>query len=122
MQFTIWCKEQGDTDAAAWSEEYNKTVSDAQAWAEMTIAAFNDSLHPGEKPRVLVCVEVAANKEKLRHDWKKASLVTEVRGVRMFDRYRCSQCGATGKRHGVGDVKPDSGTPEWCHPEATVED
>jgi hypothetical protein len=117
MQFTIWCKEEGADDASAWSEAYNKPVSDAQKWAEATIDRFNDTLRSHEKPRVLLRVEVAPNDERLQHDWRKSSLVTEVHGQRMFDRYRCTQCGATGKRHGVNEVRPDSGTPKWCHPE-----
>ena len=118
MQFTIWCKEDGADDASAWSEEYNKPVSDAQTWSEATIANFNATLRLGELPRVLLRVEVAPNAVRLRHAWKKSSLVTEMRGQRMFDRYKCAQCGATGKRHGVSsEIWPDSGTPKWCHPE-----
>ena len=117
MQFTIWVKDDGADDSTAWSEKYNKPVINAQTYAEDIIANFNAALRPCERLRVLLRVEVVPNDVRMRHDWRKISLVTQIVGQRIFDRYECKQCGATGKRHGVIEgVKPDSGTPKWCHP------
>lgn len=114
MQFTIWTKQVGDPDSAAWSEEYNKVVDDPQVWAEQTIKEFNASLHLGEQPRELLRVEVGPNDAELRHEWEKTNLVTIVVGRDNYDTYRCLLCGATGKRHGIGgnmilDRKRDHG-------------
>jgi hypothetical protein len=115
QQFTLWCKNEGDADDTAWPEPYTKDVRDPQKWGEQTIAKFNDTLHPGERARVLVRVEVAPNKTKLSHDWRKTNAVTVMRGSRVYDTYRCHRCGGTGKRHGLEHgVKPDKGTLGWC--------
>jgi len=60
-------------------------------------------LKPGEKARQLIAA-IPINKNK-SHTWAKYSLVTEKGG---YDRYRCSVCGAFGKRHGLSSfVIPD---------------
>lgn len=39
------------------------------------------------------------------HNWQKVSLVTEKGG---YDKYKCSLCGATGRRYGVSNfIRPD---------------
>jgi hypothetical protein len=118
MEFIIWCKHEGDSDESAWSEQYNKPgVTDAQEWAESIISSFNSGRYPDEKPRVLVRIEVLPESDKQPHDWKKASLVTVIRGIALYDVYRCSRCGAKGKRHGLQEyVKPDRRVPKWCNP------
>jgi hypothetical protein len=107
MMFTIWSKHRGDPDSKAWSEDYNKPVSDPQAWAEETLEEFNATLRKGELPREIVRVEIKPNGVPLRHQWQKTNLVTIIKGRDNYDTYRCEMCGITAKRHGVGDIIPD---------------
>lgn len=66
--------------------------------AEDIIERFNSSLRPNEKARNFVKCEVI-DEDLHKHDWEKASLVTERGG---YDRMKCLHCGATGKRYGLG--------------------
>jgi hypothetical protein len=108
MMFTLWCKDVGQPDSTAWSEDYNEDVDDPQAWAEETLSRFNATLRKGERPRVLLRVEVKPNNKLLRHEWHKTNLVTIIKGRDVYDTYQCERCGMTAKRFGVGDITPDS--------------
>ncbi len=107
MQITAIIAMQSGGDA--WEEELNTGNEDPQAYCERIIAEFNEreSSRPGYEPRELLRWKAADNGVDLKHAWEKTSLVTEAGG---YDKMRCTGCGATGKRHGVGQdsVIPDS--------------
>ena len=81
---------------------------DPERWARELVQHFNDTLRPGEKPRVILGVEIrnvtedVAEKTKLEHVWEKTNLVTIEKRGQMYDTARCTRCGATSKRFGVG--------------------
>jgi hypothetical protein len=85
-------------------EEYDKDVLDADRWCRDTLKAFNASLRPGEHERIYMGCEVLDEGDTHKeHCWEKLSLVTETgKYGGTYDRVRCSYCGATGKRHGLG--------------------
>lgn len=93
-----------------WWESYDKNVTDPQQWAENTIAAFNATLRPGEKPRTLLGVEVENASNDNLHDWvKRTDGMSVPFRRRLVDLMFCSKCGITGKRFGIGSsVKIDS--------------
>lgn len=82
---------------------------------------FNATLREGESPRVIRSLEAAdaaAGAITRRHRWEKTNLVT-IRNRRgeCYDTARCVDCGATGKRFGLGGgvrvdrAKPCKGDP-----------
>ena len=90
-----------DSREKPWIESYDKNVPDPRKWAEETIAKFNASLRPGERPRTLVKVVITGSSDA-KHSWEKTNLVTILRGTRMYDTYKCAVCGITGKRYTLG--------------------
>ncbi len=95
-----------------WNEDEDRPqipdLGHAETWAKSTVAMFNKTLRPGELARELVSVEELPD-EPVAHGWQKTNLVTVQRGSSMYDTYRCTQCGITGKRYGLsGEVKRDS--------------
>lgn len=113
MKFKIKCTYQDDESGEeAWWEEYEKDhVEDPQKWAEQTIENFNTTLRPHEKPRRLLDVEILEENTKKDHSWVKTSLSMRRAGWRsnnLYDEYKCTHCGITGKRFGVGRVERDS--------------
>jgi hypothetical protein len=90
-------------DSSAWDEPMSEVVEDnvtAEEHAQSIVDFFNRTLRPGERPRKLVSVTETELKTKIMpHQWEKVSLVTEKGG---YDRMKCSNCGATGKRYGLG--------------------
>lgn len=68
---------------------------------ENLIKMFNNTAKPGERKRVFVGVLKSHGKGDVHHVWEKASLVTERGG---YDRMRCRNCEATGKRHGLSQT------------------
>lgn len=108
MMFTLWSKDVDQPDSTAWSEDYNEDVDDPRAWAEETLARFNATLRRGERPRVLLRVEVKPNDKPLKHVWHKTNLITIIVRNDNYDTYQCERCGMTAKRHGIGgDFIPD---------------
>ena len=114
VQFTIYVKHQGEADEQAWKERYHEVVDEPKQWAKDLIKHFNATRRPTESKRVLVRVKVKHNKMKLAHDWHKTNLVTIVKGSTMYDTYRCTRCGVTGRRYGVREVAPDRGAARHC--------
>jgi len=110
MQFKVKIAHVGDPDHAWW-EEYNKDTNDPKQWAETTVKTFNETLRPGEKPRMVIEVVVAPNHHRLSHDWEKTSLVTEIG---FFDNYKCKRCGITGKRYGFSEFVIPPKKDRWC--------
>ena len=98
-----------------WVEEFSDLVVDDMdilQHCNFIIGRFNTTLRSGEKPRKVIRVRVIDRPVNRRHDWKKVSLVTEKGG---YDIYRCSYCGATGKRYGLaGFVTPDRKSTIYC--------
>ena len=63
---------------------------------------FNNTLRPGETPRRVKRIRTKTkNSEQIHieHFWDKVSLVTERGG---YDKMKCTTCGVTGKRYGLG--------------------
>lgn len=49
------------------------------------------------------------------HDWSKNCLVTQEKKGMLFDLYKCKNCGATGKRFGLGEfIAPDRKSFRTC--------
>lgn len=103
-----------DEDAPPWNEDEDRpditSIEDAKAWAEYTVASFNNAIRPHEKPRELVGVEDlddgegSTKKFRSMHNWQKTNLVTIMgKYFGSHDTMECENCGITGKRHGIGD-------------------
>lgn len=98
-----------------WTEEIttvlkeNETIADN---ARNVIDHFNDTCRPNEPHRVFVIARPIATKGNLKHNFQKHSLVTERGG---YDIYKCTRCGATGKRHGLSSgITIDKRFTEFC--------
>lgn len=101
MRFT--CTISNEETGNTWEEKFDKphvnSQAEAEEWARDTIAMFNATLRENEKPRTLLMVKLDGESEV--HDWHKTNMVTVIRGGELYDTYRCSRCGATGKRFGL---------------------
>lgn len=95
-------------EAGAWFEEYEKEVTDAQAWAEQTIQRFNETLRPKERPRKLLGVEVLNVTGVKEHTWQKVNIMTLTGPKGCYDLMQCKRCGITAKRYGLGNLIFDS--------------
>lgn len=105
MKFEIEVGHSGEK-SSAWREVYDKpeivSLGQAETWAKRTIERFNETLRVGEKPRDLICVVETQEKGGISpHRWEKQNLMTQMRGNRLFDVMKCSECGITGKRYGL---------------------
>ena len=98
-----------------WIEFFSDLVVDEMTnlqHAKFMIKRFNQSLRKSEFPRKVIRVRNSHKRARIRHDWKKVSLVTEKGG---FDKYKCLECGATGKRYGLAEfVTPDRKFTIYC--------
>ena len=88
---------------SVWWENYN--ISDNETpfqWAIETVEKFNKTLKTGENPRELVDVEIIREKSDPFHYWEKVNFVTIVeKNGKSYDKYKCNNCGITGKRYGL---------------------
>jgi hypothetical protein len=103
-----------EDDHSKWKETISEVVEDMTELqhAKLLINKFNNSLKLGELPRRLKLLRVHKEVGKFRHDWIKKSLVTEKGG---YDIYICSNCKATGKRHGLSStIVPDMEYEQFC--------
>jgi len=98
MKFRVKVSD-GTTD---WWETFDLATDDPNLWAQETIAYFNTTLKPGEKSRMVAEVEVLDKDSVERHEWEKASLVTEMNRHGDHDRMKCKNCSITAKRYGIG--------------------
>ncbi len=90
--------------SSEWWESFDENITNAQQWAADTIQSFNDTLRLNELPRTLLDVEVVDVDTRAKHDWVKTNLTTIIQRGRIYDSYRCTCCGITGKRHGIGGL------------------
>lgn len=124
IHFNLKAKKVGTDDSTAWLEEYTYNVPDdvtPEIKGKEIIDYYNSTLRPYEVARVFVdAIDIDTPQteeyfksettpklsvQPLKHDWQKFSLVTEKGG---YDIYRCSTCGAKGKRFGLSSiVTPD---------------
>ena len=98
-------------DRGKYEERYTVPygTDDDTIWdcVEGIINNFNNTLRPGELPRTVV--EIYEDDfpyehayPLAQHDWQKSNLVTIMKGHSSYDTYKCSKCGITGKRYGLG--------------------
>jgi hypothetical protein len=101
-------KQRGDE----WSERYpegntrwfHKDTHDVSLAAQALLDFFNGG-EPGGRPKrelVRAYVEDSDAPANRPHDWTKTNLVTVMGRGGAHDTCRCTVCGITGKRHGVG--------------------
>jgi succinate dehydrogenase/fumarate reductase flavoprotein subunit len=101
-----------------WTETYREgergsfTSADTnlEMWAQRLLEAFNTSLRENETSRHVVKIEeseIPDAEVTKEHQWVKTNLVTIVRGSKMYDTARCSVCGITAKRYGLGGYTRD---------------
>ena len=106
-----------------WKEEYDIDNSEnAREYAEKMVNNFNNTLRQGESARQLVDIEIIDynSVQKFNHDWEKTNLVTLSGRSGTYDTMRCSRCGITGKRYGLGgsvtrDSKYKSKKYDYCN-------
>ena len=97
-----------------WEEKYEVSdETDTEIYLKEMIQRFNNTLRPQEPAReILEMLEEPLEIDtlpKIQHMWEKTNLVTQSRGGRLYDTYKCAKCGITGKRFGLSDiVKRDS--------------
>ncbi|MNO15499.1 hypothetical protein D3C76_51650 [compost metagenome] len=93
----------------SWKESYDCSHNDPEEWDKNLIDHFNATLHPGERARELVGVEILDGSEAIKnHVWRKVNAITIVRGGQSYDKVRCELCGITGKRFGLSGITRDS--------------
>lgn len=105
VQFTLWYRDVGAKQTGpVHSEDHNVRTDDPEVWAKELLEYFNDTLKPGEPLRALIRVDVKPNKMPLQHQWFKTNFVTIMAtgGQGSYDTYRCTDCGVTAKRWGIG--------------------
>jgi len=106
LSYILQWRQEGDSPLAHDpNEETINTMAEDNMTMELhgenLIKMFNNTAKPGEKKRVFVGVLKSHEVGNVNHVWEKASLVTERGG---YDRMRCRNCEATGKRHGLSQT------------------
>jgi len=109
VKFRIRCR-YADGTGEPWWENYEKpgvtSLKEAEEWAEATIDSFNSTLRPHERARKLLAVELLPDdtdvKRFVSHNWEKTNLITKASRGMSFDEMECKNCGATGRRYGLG--------------------
>ena len=87
----------------SWEEEYVENISekDIDIFSSDLIANFNRTLRPGEEPREYLGYTVLDN--AIKHEWEKVNPYTLFdRNKRQYDKFKCKNCGVTGKRYTLG--------------------
>lgn len=100
-----------------WTEEYREGERssfpvgepDLNVWSHNLVTRFNAGVRPGESPRYVTKIDVTEYEGVIQraHMWEKTNLVTIMRGSRSYDTARCSACGITAKRFGIGEHTRD---------------
>jgi hypothetical protein len=104
MQFNLIVKHSDEPDYSAWKELYDRpnvtNKEGAEEYGKELIEFFNSTLGPKEKSREFVGIEILSD-DTLIHSWDKTNAVTILKNGSMYDTYKCSICGITGKRFGL---------------------
>ena len=96
-----------------WKETHKiRDNQDPQKFAEALVNQYNTTLNEGEIERVLVSFEVLEEPPepiKYAHMWRQTNTNGPIMcGAVVYDTYRCTRCGITGKRVGERDfIKRD---------------
>lgn len=135
MKYTIVVKYKDNDMVPAWRERCNDahlktkvavvtSVLDMVAGFNRQRAAQYGAGNYDARELVTIDFDDPDNNEKelgFEHDWKKTNLTTVSggRGGGMYDTYRCSWCGATGKRRSLEmiidrDTKFRAAKYEYC--------
>lgn len=97
-----------EDDSGHWVETLKipEVFTSAREEVQKIVDKFNDYLQPWEKERRLVMVRNPnwSIPPVLEHDWHKTNLVSINKGGRIYDTYRCNNCGVTGKRFGLSQT------------------
>lgn len=84
---------------------------DPRKWGSEMVDRFNQTLRSIERPRSILISDLEELPESVKtaqaHNWLKTNLITIEERGRYFDTARCTGCGITGKRFGLGDITPD---------------
>ena len=87
-----------------WTEDYDDravtTQAEAEAKGKYWVDYYNSTLRSGEAPRKFISAKLSGGSEA--HTWDKRGLVTVCKGGLSYDTMRCTACGITGKRYGLG--------------------
>ena len=87
-----------------WTEDYiiGEEI-DAEKYVKDMINNFNNTLHKGENPREVEKIEILDELvlPMKKHIWEKQNMVTIVGKGIPYDKYKCTECGVTGKRFGL---------------------
>lgn len=92
-----------------WEEKYEvSNETNSRRYLTDMIDRFNNTLRPKESAREILEVweedfgtDVTPN---IPHEWEKTNLVTQSNRGRMYDTYKCTRCGITGKRFGLSEI------------------
>jgi len=86
-----------------YREMFEAVTDNPTKYVQSVLDNFNKTLKPGESRREISGhVRVLDFTNRKEHDWEKTNLVTIKKAGRMFDTWRCSSCGITAKRFGIG--------------------
>lgn len=98
IQFTT------DSNPEYWEDEQTLDNESPKDCAIRIVKYFNDTLRPGEKSRKLLKVRIHPEQDiKINHNWEKQNSFTIIdKPYGSHDNFKCSRCGATGKRYGLG--------------------
>ena len=104
MRFRIKVKGKNEE----WWEEYDTPTEDPEKFGRDLISRFNSTCRPGEAHREFLGAERLEDQAPREHDWEKTNLMTISDRVGVYDAMKCTRCGVTGKRFGLGRVTIDS--------------
>ena len=96
-----------DTGRGIHWEDYEENIKaeDIDEWGKALIQNYNDGIvHEDDLPRKYISHQIIDNSESdPNHDWQKSNLMTISKGGQTYDTAKCSKCGITGKRFGLGE-------------------
>jgi len=97
-----------DARGDPWYEEYDVPPHyKPKKFIENMLSRFNSELRPEETTRKVLSFELVGIPKD--HTWEKQNVGTIMHAGAVYDRYKCTRCNITGKRHGLsGVVKIDS--------------
>jgi len=83
-------------------ENHIDDSADPEVYAQSLIDGFNRTLRSHESVRELLGVRIIDGSNAHTHDWAKQNLITVINNRGNYDVMKCSRCGITGKRFGIG--------------------